>query len=76
MVKEISACESVLYDIAEHYEYLILRDVVTKAEAIDSFRREAYVILLVALKLCDKEYLDEYRRAYNELKNEINEFQA
>lgn len=68
------ACEHTLISIAEHYKYHVMYHVQSKAEAIDSFRRDAYVILLIAEKLCDETELRRYRKLYNQLKSEIIDF--
>ena len=46
----LSVCEHTLRTIAEHYKHHIMYHVQSKAEAIDSYRRDAYVILLIAEK--------------------------
>ena len=68
----LSACIFTLRNIAEHYKYHIRYHVQTKGEAIDSFRREAYVIFLIAEKLCNDSELCSYKKVYNELKNELS----
>ena len=70
----LSACTYTLRDIAAHYKYHLRYHIQTKGEAIDSFRREAYVALLIAEKLLDECELREYRKLYNELKNELLDY--
>lgn len=67
-----SVCELTLRNCAYHYKYHIRYHVQTKTEAINSFRREAYVILLIAEKLCNDCELKKYRELYNQLKDELN----
>lgn len=67
----LNACEHTLIGIAEHYKYHIMYHVQSKGEAIDSFRRDAYVILLIAEKTCNDYEVRNYKKLYNQLKNEI-----
>ena len=70
----LSACTFELRNIAAHYKHQLRYHVQTKSEAIDSFRRDAYVIFLIVEKLCNEEELNMYRKLYNELKNELLEY--
>lgn len=70
----LTVCERTLIGIAEHYKYHVMYHVQSKAEAIDSFRRDAYVILLIAEKTCNECEVRRYRKLYNQLKNEIIDF--
>ena len=70
----LSVCEHTLRTIAEHYKRQLRYHVRTKSEAIDSFRRDAYVIILIAEKLCNEDELNMYRKLYNELKKELLEY--
>lgn len=70
----LSACTFTLRDIAAHYKHNLRYHVQTKAEAVDSFRRDAYIIILIAEKLCNEDELYAYRQLYNELKKEILDY--
>ena len=70
----LSACKFTLRDIAAHYKYHLRYHIQSKGEAIDSFRRDAYVIFLIVEKLLDECELREYRKLYNELKNELLDY--
>lgn len=70
----LSACTFTLRNIASHYKHNLRYHIQTKSEAIDSFRRDAYVIILIAEKLCNEEELNTYRKLYNELKKELSDY--
>lgn len=70
----LSVCEHTLISIAEHYKYHIMYHVQSKAEAIDSYRRDAYVILLIVEKACNEYEVRLYKKLYNQLKNEILDY--
>lgn len=70
----LTACEHTLIGIAGHYKYHLMYHVQSKAEAIDSFRRDAYVILLIAEKTCNECEVRRYRKLYNELKKELLDY--
>lgn len=71
MVKELAICKTVLYNRAKHYKYLLSRKITTKEEALGKFRNEAYVIILILEQMCHDEYLDNYKKLYNQLKEEL-----
>lgn len=73
MVKESTICKSVLHSRANHYKHWVSHKIATKEEALAMFRNDAYIIILILEQMCDAGYLDEYRKLYNQLKNEINE---
>ena len=70
----LSACTFELRNIAAHYKHNLRFHIQTKGEAIDSFRHDAYVIILIAEKFCNEEELNMYRKLYNELKKEILDY--
>ena len=70
----LSACTFELRNIAAHYKHHLRYHVQTKSEVIDSFRRDAYVIFLIAEKFCNECELREYRKLYNELKKELLDY--
>lgn len=70
----LTVCEHTLIGIAEHYKYHMRYHVQSKAEAIDSFRRDAYVIILIAEKTCNDCEIRRYRKLYNQLKNELLDY--
>lgn len=63
----------VLSDRAEDYKDRVSRKTYTIEEAIDKFRHDAYIVILVLEKLANEKYLNEYKKLYNRLKSEINE---
>lgn len=75
-VNILSVCENTLLTIAEHYKYHIKYHVQSKEEAIDSYRRDAYVILLIVEKTCNECEMRRYRQLYNQLKSEIIDYMA
>lgn len=73
MVKELAICKTVLHDRARLYKYLVSHKIASKEEALDKFRDDAYVIILIIEQMCYVEYVNSYRKLYNQLKNEIKE---
>ena len=71
-LKELSACTTTLRNLAIHHKYCVRRKVETKDEALNTFRHETYVILLVLEQICDADILGAYRREYKRLKEEIS----
>lgn len=70
----LSACTFELRNIAAHYKHNLRYHIQTKGEVIDSFRRDAYVIILIAEKFCNEDELNMYRKLYNELKKELLDY--